>query len=115
MLDPESMSPGSIMPTYEWMFTNDLDTEYTQKKLEAMVSLGVPYSEEYVANADKYLMAQAEEIAAELESQLDNVEVSPKEEIVALIAYLQRLGIDIKGEPSEHTKATVAGNLTAEK
>jgi cytochrome c oxidase cbb3-type subunit I/II len=109
------MSPGSIMPTYEWLFTSDLDTEYTTKKLEAMVSLGVPYSEEYVANAEMHLMAQAEEIAADLESQLDDVEVSPKEEIVALIAYLQRLGIDIKGNPSKHTEATVAGNVTAEK
>ncbi len=115
MLDPTSMSPGSIMPTYEWLFTNDLDTEYTTKKLEAMVSLGVPYSPEYVANAEMHLMAQAEEIAADLESQLDDVEVSPKEEIVALIAYLQRLGIDIKGNPSKHTEATVAGNVTAEK
>tara|TARA_R110001592_G_scaffold72390_1_gene221019 strand:- start:26600 stop:28768 length:2169 start_codon:yes stop_codon:yes gene_type:complete len=115
MLDPTSMSPGSIMPTYEWMYTSDLNTEYTTAKLEAMVSLGVPYSADYIANAEKHLMAQAEEIAAELESQLTDVEVGPKEEIVALIAYLQRLGIDIKGTPSKHTEATVAGNQTAEK
>jgi cytochrome c oxidase cbb3-type subunit I/II len=115
MLAPTSMSPGSIMPAYEWLYTSDLDTEYTTKKLEAMVSLGVPYSADYVANAQMHLTAQAEEIAAELESQLDDVEVSPKEEIIALIAYLQRLGIDIKGTPSKHTEATVAGNLSAEK
>ena len=115
MLDPTSMSPGSIMPTYEWMYTNDLNTEYTTAKLEAMVSLGVPYSADYIANAEKHLMAQAEEIATALESQLTDVEVGPKEEIVALIAYLQRLGIDIKGTPSKHTEATVAGNQTAEK
>lgn len=114
MLDPTSMSPGSIMPTYEWLFTEDLDMSMTTAKLEAMQTLGVPYSDEYIANADAHLMAQAEEIAAELEEQLDDVEVSPKEEIVALIAYLQRLGIDIKGEHGKHVEATTAATLTAE-
>ena len=70
-------------------------------KMEAMVGLGVPYDEDYVANALDHLNAQAEEIATELESQLDDVEVSPNEEIVALIAYLQRLGIDIKASVPE--------------
>jgi cytochrome c oxidase cbb3-type subunit I/II len=101
MLEPTSMSPGSIMPTYEWMFTNELDTRYTQKKLEAMVKLGVPYTQGYVDSAEYYLNEQATEIANALEEQLEDVEVSPKEEIVALIAYLQRLGTDIKAEPTE--------------
>jgi cytochrome c oxidase cbb3-type subunit I/II len=109
------MSAGSIMPTYEWLATNELDTELLSKKLQAMQTLGVPYSDEYIANADAHLMAQAEEIAADLSKDLGQ-EVSPKEEMVALIAYLQRLGIDIKGEHSEHVKATTAGGtLTAEK
>ncbi len=96
MLDPTSMSPGSIMPRYPWLFTNELDTSLTRAKLEAMVGLGVPYEEEYVASATTQLHKQAKRIANELELQLDDVEVSPREEIVALIAYLQRLGIDIK-------------------
>ncbi len=98
MLDPESMSPGSIMPSYPWLFTTDLDTSHTRTKLAAMVGLGVPYEDEYVQNATFYLHRQATQIAAELEGQLDGVEVRPGEEIVALIAYLQRLGIDIKAE-----------------
>lgn len=101
MLDPTSMSPGSLMPRYPWLFTNELNTSLTQAKLEAMVGLGVPYDEDYVANALDHLNAQAEEIATELENQLDDVEVSPKEEIVALIAYLQRLGVDIKASAPE--------------
>ncbi len=96
MLDPESMSPGSIMPRYPWLFTNSLDTSDTEAKLAAMVQLGVPYEDDYVQNGTFYLHQQASVIAEELEGQLDGVEVSADEEIVALIAYLQRLGIDIK-------------------
>ena len=105
MLDPTSMSPGSLMPRYPWLFTDDLDTSLTKAKLKAMVGLGVPYDEEYVANATSHLNAQAEAIAAELEEQLDDVEVAPSEEIVALIAYLQRLGIDIKASAPESEMA----------
>ena len=101
MLEPTSMSPGSIMPRYPWLFTHDLDTSLTKAKLRAMVSLGVPYEEEYVENATTHLYAQATEIAEALENQLEDVEVAPSEEIIALIAYLQRLGIDIKASAPE--------------
>lgn len=114
MVEPTSMSPGSIMPTYEWLSTNELNTSLTVAKLEAMQTLGVPYSDTYIANGEANLMAQAEEIAGDLSSQLGQ-DVSPKEEMVALIAYLQRLGIDIKGQHSKHVEATTEGNLTAEK
>ena len=115
MIQPTSMSAGSIMPTYEWLASNELNTSYTQAKLEAMQSLGVPYSDEYVANAEMHLMAQAEEVAAKIvEEDPDITEVNPKEEMVALIAYLQRLGIDINGEHSKHVEATTAGTLTAQ-
>lgn len=96
MLKPTSMSPGSIMPNYPWLLVDELDTSDTRAKLSAMVQLGVPYEDEYVQNATFYLNQQATEIASELESQLDDIEVKPTEEIVALIAYLQRLGTDIK-------------------
>ncbi|MDR9373699.1 MAG: cytochrome-c oxidase, cbb3-type subunit I [Schleiferiaceae bacterium] len=107
MLEPTSMSPGSIMPTYEWLFTDALDTTATKAKLSAMVSLGVPYREGYVDSANYYLHAQASQIAEELEGQLDGTQVSPRQEIVALIAYLQRLGQDIKPE-YEPAQSTVA-------
>ena len=61
-------------------------------------------------------MAQAEEVAAKIVAEdPDITEVDPKEEMVALIAYLQRLGIDIQGEPNKHADATMAETLTAEK
>ncbi|GAB5557072.1 MAG: cytochrome-c oxidase, cbb3-type subunit I [Schleiferiaceae bacterium] len=100
MWDPTSMSPGSIMPRYQWMFSVDgndgsLNTSLTQSKLEAMQRLGVPYSDEYIANWETELNGQAEMIAEELNKD-PNIDVQANEEIVALIAYLQRLGTDIK-------------------
>jgi cytochrome c oxidase cbb3-type subunit I/II len=94
MLDPESMSPGSIMPSYPWLFSDNLDTSSTVSKIKVMMSLGVPYPEgfENIANAD--LKAQSEKIAANLEAS--GIKVMDDKEIIALIAYLQRLGTDIK-------------------
>jgi cytochrome c oxidase cbb3-type subunit I/II len=72
-----------------------LNTSLTQSKLEAMQRLGVPYSDEYIANWETELSGQAEMIAEELNKD-PNIDVQANEEIVALIAYLQRLGTDIK-------------------
>ena len=102
MLEPTSMSPGSIMPTYEWMYTNSLDTSDTKAKLRTMVKLGVPYSPEYIKNALAHLHNQSESITADLNEQMDEMEVQSNEEIIALIAYLQRLGTDIKSSPEEN-------------
>lgn len=105
MIEPTSMSPGSIMPTYEWLATSELDTTYTKAKLNAMVSLGVPYTQGYIDSAHFYMQLQAQAIADELMQQMEDVEVSPNEELVALIAYLQRLGIDIKAQPAANKTA----------
>ncbi len=96
MLEPQSMSPGSIMPSYTWLFDNPLDTAITPAKIRAMQTLGVPYEKGYdqLANAD--LMQQATTIANGLKKEKLNV--APNMEIVALIAYLQRIGTDIKAE-----------------
>lgn len=102
MYEPTSMSPNSIMPNYQWLFENVIDTSLTRPKIEAMQSLGVPYAKGYedIANID--LMKQANEIQANLAK--DNIKVKSDKEIVALIAYLQRLGKDIKLE--QKTAAT---------
>lgn len=96
MLDPQTMSPGSIMPSYAFMIDDDLDTNTTAAKIRAMQKLGVPYPEGYDAQANKDLMKQANSIASNLEK--DGIKVMGNKEIVALIAYLQRLGVDIKAE-----------------
>jgi len=95
MKDPTIMSPGSIMPRYGWLMTNSLDFESIPPKIQAMITLGVPYTQEEADDAASIALAQAEKIAANLNND-ENIEVLPQDEIVALIAYLQRLGTDIK-------------------
>jgi cytochrome c oxidase cbb3-type subunit I/II len=112
--NPQSISAGSIMPSYKWLFDNEaMNNSTLQKKMEVMVTLGVPYTDTQVANAEKDLRAQAIKIEESLKNDPDFVKSydnSKKKaeargekfvpmnerEIVALIAYIQRLGTDIK-------------------
>ncbi len=95
MENPLSTSPGSIMPPYPWLLRQDLKTGDIRKKLEVMQKLGVPYTNEEIANADAILKAQADEIVAKLH-EAGVPEADPDKEIIALIAYLLRIGTDIK-------------------
>ncbi|SFT07603.1 cytochrome-c oxidase, cbb3-type subunit I [Sphingobacterium wenxiniae] len=96
MLDPTITSPGSIMPAYPWLIEQTLDNSTLEAKMKAMKVLGVPYSEEAIANSLADATKQAEEITKDL--QANQVEVASDSEIIAMIAYLQRLGKDIKAE-----------------
>jgi cytochrome c oxidase cbb3-type subunit I/II len=96
MDEPTSMSPGSIMPAYPWLLEDELDTSSTAGKIRAMQTLGVPYPEGFDARANQHLLAQEKVIQANL--QASGIATPPNKEIIALIAYMQRLGIDIKGE-----------------
>lgn len=99
MLDPESMSPGSIMPTYKWLITNDLNNRYVAAKIKALRTLGTPYPEGFEDEAVADLQAQAAGVAASLRKDGIEQEGLENKEIIALIAYLQRLGTDIKPDP----------------
>lgn len=101
MMEPSLMSPGSIMPRYGWLLDNDLDTASTPAKIRAMQTLGVPYPKGYDQQANKDLMTQANSIRISL--KMDKIETPANKEIVALIAYLQRLGKDIKAEKKTET------------
>ncbi|WP_264558818.1 cytochrome-c oxidase, cbb3-type subunit I [Flavobacterium sp. N2270] len=119
MWDPQSTSTNSIMPGYKWMYDNKaMDHEHIEKKMEVMVTLGVPYTKEDIANARKNMDAQSAQIEKNLSNDPDFVksyEASKKaaaargeefvpmkdREIVALISYLQRLGTDIKVKKTE--------------
>ncbi|MGO1750872.1 MAG: cytochrome-c oxidase, cbb3-type subunit I [Psychroflexus sp.] len=120
MYNPQSTSSGSIMPSYQWIIESELDKSLTEKKMRAMVQLGVPYSLEEVENAQQHMTEQGTEIVENLYTDPDfvkNYEASKERaaangeefvemkdrEIVALIAYLQRLGTDIKVDDSEET------------
>ncbi|MBS1627171.1 MAG: cytochrome-c oxidase, cbb3-type subunit I [Bacteroidetes bacterium] len=106
MLEPTSMSPGSIMPAYPWLFENEVDLATTNSKIYAMRKMGVPYANGYESQANKDLQEQAHQIAANLKK--DKIQVDSKKEIIALIAYLQRLGKDIK--TGESLKSTTENN-----
>jgi cytochrome c oxidase cbb3-type subunit I/II len=94
LMDPQTMSPGSIMPPYEWLIDQQLDTTTTISKINAMRTLGVPYAlgYEHLANSD--LQKQAKAITEDLKQ--GNVRVQSDREIIAIIAYIQRLGKDIR-------------------
>jgi cytochrome c oxidase cbb3-type subunit I/II len=97
MNDPASMSPGSIMPKYSWLLENDLDVSATSAKISTLRSVGVPYPAGYEDRALEDLQAQAVLIATDLTRA--GAPADPNKEIIALIAYLQRLGTDIKAAP----------------
>jgi cytochrome c oxidase cbb3-type subunit I/II len=97
MYDPQSTSPGSVMPAYPWMLDKSIDTISTAPKITALRRLGVPYEDGYESKANKDLMRQATIIQQNL--KLSEIETHKTAEIVALIAYLQRLGTDIKAAP----------------
>jgi cytochrome c oxidase cbb3-type subunit I/II len=121
MYDPQSTSAGSIMPGYKWLITDKDDRSNIEAKMRAMVKLGVPYTEEEIANAQLSMEEQASQIQKNLYNDPDFVatyEADKKfaeengqefvemkdREIVALIAYIQRLGTDIKiKEPETST------------
>jgi cytochrome c oxidase cbb3-type subunit I/II len=106
LMAPKDVSPGSIMPAYTWLRDDNLDLSLTAKKIRAMQTLGVPYKKGYDKIAVADLKAQAKIVAEDI------VNTTPKQaligvnkaalvrdiqdkEIVAVIAYLQRLGVDI--------------------
>lgn len=111
--DPQSISSGSIMPGYKWLILNELDKSDTEKKMQVMSQLGVPYTEEDIARAQEWMTEQGISIEDNLhsdpdfaknyeadkayanENNLEFVEMRDRE-VVALIAYIQRLGTDIK-------------------
>ena len=110
MYDPQSTSSGSIMPAYQWLIKNKLDKSLIEKKMKVMAKLGVPYTDEDIANAQQNMLNQGTQIEKNLYSDPDFAKTYEADkmsggedfvemrnrEIVALIAYLQRLGTDIK-------------------
>jgi len=101
MFDPTSMSPGSIMPPYPWLYSQTINTAETEAKINALRSIGVPYANGYEKAANTELAIQADVISKGLLKQ--GAVVTPDKEIIALIAYLQRLGTDIKAGNSTQT------------
>ena len=91
---PQDMTPNSLMPPYPWLLEDELDISLTEIKIKTMRKLGVPYPEGYENIAVADLHKQADAITANLLTE--KIKVNRNKEIIAVIAYLQRLGTDIK-------------------
>jgi cytochrome c oxidase cbb3-type subunit I/II len=107
MEDPRSTSPGSIMPAYPWLLSQKLDASVAMDRMRALRKVGVPYTDEDIKDAVKSIDAQSKVVVANL--AVGSVTNAPADrEIVALIAYLQRLGKDIKANPQPQITNVVA-------
>jgi cytochrome c oxidase cbb3-type subunit I/II len=92
-MDPQKMNEQSIMPNYAWFAEKDVDLEMTPKKIRAMQTLGVPYEEGYDQKAAVDYMTQAKLIVDDLKTS--GIEIEPTKQMVAMIAYMHKLGKDI--------------------
>ena len=96
--DPKQVTPGSIMPVYTWLENTTLDFAGIQTRVKAMSSLGVPYKNTEIDNAETLARKQAADIAVDLEKQNTEPGMAKRledKQVIAVIAYLQRIGQDI--------------------
>jgi cytochrome c oxidase cbb3-type subunit I/II len=105
MDDPGAVSPGSIMPRYPWLLTQKLETNSLPARIAALRKVGVPYSEGFEQTALAELQKQADSIVTSLKTA--SIKTESDREIIALIAYLQRLGTDIKPAAAPIPTATM--------
>ena len=106
------ITTGTIMPAYPWMLEDNMDIDNIAAKIRAMQTLGVPYPKGYDKRAKADLQTQAHVIAADIVNTTDPIALKGRnkndlikeieqKDIVAIIAYLQRLGTDVKVKPSK--------------
>jgi len=98
--NPRNLEPRSNMPSFAFLSARPLDTSLSARKLEVLRTLGHPYSDAEIANAETDAQAQAERVAASLRKDgiaLD--EIAARSETLALIAYMQSLGRALRESP----------------
>ncbi|MBL8741854.1 MAG: cbb3-type cytochrome c oxidase subunit II, partial [Myxococcales bacterium] len=106
-MDPRSISPGSNMPAYRQFAEDKVDFGKTESKIRALRTVGVPFKVEQVQRAEALARAQAEGIAKDLSEQ--GITVAPDSEMVAIVAYVQSLGLPAEAAPP----ATATGQTNA--
>jgi cytochrome c oxidase cbb3-type subunit I/II len=92
MRDPRSTSPGSVMPTYAWLLSDRIDADDVRASVVALKKIGTPYTDADVAGVEESLAVQGGEIVGRLAAA--GIETTADRKIIALIAYLQRLGVE---------------------
>ena len=113
MTDPRSISKGSNMPGYPWLSDTKIDVGDTAVKMSALKTLGVPYDKDDIANASALVERQAKEISTDLKGK--GVDVAWDSEMVALIAYLQRLGVHPENGKAAWALPSIPETQTAQK
>lgn len=93
MINPRDVTPQSLMPMYKWLVEQKMDYATLPKKLSVMKQLGVPYSDADIESGIEKARAEAKVISEDLIKQGVPAEIEDKE-LISLIAYLQRIGID---------------------
>lgn len=99
MRDPRSTSPGSIMPTYQWLLERKIDPADVAASVRALAKVGTPYESTEEAWVTQQLQSQGSRIVQNLAGAQITAEWD--DEIVAMIAYLQRLGVEGKAHLAE--------------
>jgi len=102
--NPSKMTPGSVMPRYPWLLVDKLDYDGIPVRVSAMRAIGVPYTEAERDNSVDHARAQAKEITARIVQQANNdtqYEALEETQVIALIAYMQRMGTDLFKKPVE--------------
>jgi len=92
MRDPRSTSPGSVMPPYSWMHENKIDPSDVGASIRALAKVGTPYVGTDDASVASSLQAQGTTIVQSLAAS--GITAEWDDEIIAMIAYLQRLGVE---------------------
>lgn len=101
MLNPRDVTPQSIMPNYKWLVEQKINYVLLPKKMQAMKTLGVPYTDEDIASGIEKAQAQAKAISEDLMKSGVPAAVEDKQ-MIALIAYLQRIGVDYGSQPASN-------------
>jgi cytochrome c oxidase cbb3-type subunit I/II len=104
--NPQSIVPRSIMPTYAHLLRRPLDLPGIQRKVDAMAMLGVPYGEA-LTRAPAMADAQARQLASSIASAGGPADLADRE-VIALVAYLQRLGTDVRGAATVTAQAAAS-------
>lgn len=109
--NPSEFIPGSIMPAYPHFETQDINLKTLPDRVKAAYYLGAPYSDEVLENSIEIAEEQAKQIAKDIADQ-NGPEGLENKKVVALIAYIQRLGVDLFKTPptSAEEEAPTAAN-----
>jgi cytochrome c oxidase cbb3-type subunit I/II len=105
--DPRKTSPSSLMPRFNWLLEQDLDLSSLQAKMTGLRSVGVPYTDADIDGGVAHAQSQASTIAESIKAEGGPPNLGNKK-VIALVAYLQRLGTDIRGEVGAPAPAPTA-------